>query len=160
MVRTRLAFSLVSGFALLSATGCKTGPGGPVTAAPTAYDLQIDASTDQNLGLLIVVSPPGTARPAPRGSVINVHGSLTYTPGPPPAGMPTLAPPWTCSGPWASFDCTITLSAPLRDDEGGHIPWTPPPSGTSVSYSVAVSMANNINPPSNHASYSFTFIQP
>lgn len=151
MIRARLVFSLLSGFALLATTGCAGRPRGPVTASPTTYELQIDAYHDPNLGFLIVVSPPGTATPAPAGSVIDVHGSLTYTPGPQPTGVPMLAG-WTCdpNGTWASFNCTKRLSAPLRDDEGGYIPLAPPPAGVSESYTVTVSMANTI-----YGTYSF-----
>lgn len=150
MIRARLALSLLSGLALLSATGCG---GGPRLRPASGYDLQVDAYLDPALGFLIVVTSETMTTPAPQGSQVVVDGFLTFTPGPQPTSTPMLNT-WSCSGPWANFTCTKTLTAPL-DDERGYIPLSLPP-GTSVTYTVRVRMTGNADPNSTNDSYTFT----
>lgn len=158
MTIARFGLSALSGFALLSSTGCTTTPSGTTA---TAYDLRIDASLglDQTLqpAFLIVVTPAPATTPAPANSQITVQGQLTFSSGFQFTNTPML-PGWNCSGPWAAFQCTRMLTAPLAN-EGGYLLTTPipaQPAGTTVSYTVSVSMMGNTDPGPATDTYSFS----
>lgn len=158
MTIVRFGLSVLSVFALLSSTGCTTTPSGPTA---TSYDLRIDASLGLNQtyqpAFLFVVSPAPATTPAPATSHIVVQGQLTISTGVQYPTTPTL-PGWTCTGTWAAFQCTKTLSAPLSND-GGYLLTSsvpPQPSGTTVSYTVTVSMTGNTDPDPTNDSYSFS----
>jgi len=127
----------------------------PTTTTTTTIDLRIDTNFSKAVppkppGFIFLILPSRPASvPIPAGATLIVNGSLS-----PAAPFPTMTPPtnWSCTGSWAAFTCTTTLSAataypPLEI----HTTGSPPP-GTTVTYVASVVMAGNTDPvPGNHA---------